>query len=177
MKRLPLFMMCFACYSIISILMAQGLSQPAFATTLKPQSQHSQQSGSWDGIWFSCEFAQRQRAPDEGCQMFDDEGFSYFNGHLSYVRMLGSQETACRGNKIGQCFKRTKPAIIVSQKDIGQARIENDRLIVRYWGCEQRYQLFEGVAFMTIKPLGKSCIWSQERHVYIAAYQGHVSYQ
>ena len=35
---------------------------------------------SWDGTWFTCEFAQRQRAPDDGCAMFDDEGFSVDGG-------------------------------------------------------------------------------------------------
>ena len=173
MKRLPLSVMSFACYIITLIITGSGLSETAFATKIKPQ---SQPSGSWEGIWFSCEFAQRQRAPDEGCQMFDDEGFSYFDGQLSYLRMEGSQQTACRGNKVGQCFKRTKPAITVSRKDIGQARIQDDRLIVRYWGCEQSYQRFDGADFMTIKPLGKSCIWSQERHFYIAPYEGDIAY-
>ena len=131
-------------------------------------------SVSWQGVWFSCEFAQRQRAPDDGCAMFDDEGFSFEDGKLSYVRMQGSTEEGCRGNKIGQCFKRDSTAISVTSKDIGKARIEDDRLIVRYWGCEQSYRLFEGADYMTVKPLGKSCLWSQERHFYIAPFTGRV---
>ena len=131
-------------------------------------------SASWQGVWFTCEFAQRQRAPDDGCAMFDDEGFSFQDGKLSYLRMQGSVEKGCRGNKIGQCFKRNSTAISVTTKDIGKARIQDDRLIVRYWGCEQSYRLFEGTDYMTVKPLGKSCLWSQERHFYIAPFEGRV---
>lgn len=133
-------------------------------------------SPSWQGVWFTCEFAQRQRAPDDGCAMFDDEGFSYQDGKLSYLRMQGSVEQGCRGNKKGQCFKRDSTAISVTTKDIGKARIEDDRLIVRYWGCEQSYRLIEGDDYMTVKPLGKSCLWSQERHFYIAPFDGRVQF-
>lgn len=131
-------------------------------------------SSAWEGVWFTCEFAQRQRAPDDGCVMFDDEGFSYHDGQLSYLRMQGSVEEGCRGNKIGQCFKRDSDAISVTAKEIGKARIEDDRLIVRYWGCEQSYRIFEGSDYMTVKPLGKSCLWSQERHFYIAPFTGRI---
>ena len=60
----------------------------------------------WPGIWFTCEFAQRLRAPHDGCQMFDDEGFQLADGRLSYLRITHSDETACRGGKKGQCFRR-----------------------------------------------------------------------
>ena len=130
---------------------------------------------SWEGVWFSCEFAQRQRAPDEGCQMFDDEGFRYENGKLTYLRAIGSDERNCRGNKIGQCFLREAKSITVSEQKIGELRIEDNRLILRYWGCEQSYQLYQGADYMTVKPLGKSCLWSQERHFYIAPYQGRIT--
>ena len=131
-------------------------------------------SPAWQGVWFTCEFAQRQRAPDDGCAMFDDEGFSFQDGQLSYLRMKGSVEQGCRGNKVGQCFDRDSKTISVTTKELGQARIEDDRLIVRYWGCEQSYRLFEGADYMTVKPLGKSCLWSQERHFYIAPFEGRV---
>ena len=66
-------------------------------------------SDGWDGVWFTCEFAQRTNPPDDGCQMFDDEGFQVESGQFSYLRMKGSQETACRGNKKGQCFRADLP--------------------------------------------------------------------
>ncbi|MGB0465690.1 MAG: hypothetical protein ACPGJG_06820, partial [Candidatus Puniceispirillaceae bacterium] len=49
-----------------------------------------------EGVWFTCEFAQRQRPPDDECKMFDDEGFQLAEGRLRYIRMIGSTETACR---------------------------------------------------------------------------------
>ena len=134
------------------------------------------QSQKWEGVWFTCEHAQRQRAPDDACDMFDNEGFEYRNGTLSYLEMKGSQETNCRGQKQGHCFARKRPAITVSTKPIGDARIEDGLLIVRYWGCEQSFFMTQGADFMTIKPKGKNCLWSQERHFYIAPYLGKVSY-
>ena len=41
----------------------------------------------WPGFWFICEFANRQRAPDDGCKMFDDEGFQLAEGRLRYIRI------------------------------------------------------------------------------------------
>ena len=71
----------------------------------------------WPGFWFVCEFSQRQRAPDDGCKMFDDEGFQLAEGRLRYIRMLGSTETACRSNKKGQCFSASTPKIRISRTD------------------------------------------------------------
>ena len=76
----------------------------------------------WPGFWFVCEFSQRQRAPDDGCKMFDDEGFQLAEGRLRYIRMLGSTETACRGNKKGQCFSANMPKIRISRTRSWQAK-------------------------------------------------------
>ena len=37
----------------------------------------------WPGFWFVCEFSQRQRAPDDGCKMFDDEALV----HLQQIQL------------------------------------------------------------------------------------------
>ena len=132
------------------------------------------QTSIWDGVWFTCEFAQRQRAPDDGCQMFDDEGFIYEKGQLSYVRIIGSAEENCRSQKKGQCFKRNEAAIKVSQKDIGEAHIDGARLIVRYLGCSQGYLFEDGEDYVTIKPENKACFWSRERHFYVAPFTGRL---
>lgn len=129
----------------------------------------------WEGVWFTCEHAQRQRAPDDGCQMFDDEGFEYKDGKLRYLRMKGSEARACKGQKKGQCFLRNKPSIKVTKSKIGDVRIENSQLIVRYMGCDQRYHMSDATDYMVIKPVKKNCFWSQERHFYIARYDGTVS--
>ena len=77
----------------------------------------------WPGIWFICEFAQRQRAPDDACQMFDDEGFQLANGQLSYLRITQSDETACRGDKKGQCFRRDRPEITITKTESWQINL------------------------------------------------------
>ena len=148
---------------------------PAMMVCGVSYAQKSTAEGLWEGDWFTCEFAQRQRAPDEGCQMFDDEGFRFSNGKIYYLRMKGSQETACRGEKKGQCFKRNIPAIKAALEDNSYLRVEGDKMILRYFGCDQSYSMKNGPDFATIIPDGKSCIWSQKRHFYIARYHGDVT--
>ena len=75
---------------------------------------------SWSGTWFTCEFARSQTPPDDQCAMFDDEGFRFSNGRFTYVRITESDETACRGEKVGQCFRRDRPAISISTSDRGK---------------------------------------------------------
>ena len=65
-----------------------GSHQPAKAMT-----------DGWNGVWFTCEFAQRLRAPDDGCKMFDDEGFQVKDGLFTYLRVKGSEETAAVATK------------------------------------------------------------------------------
>ena len=131
----------------------------------------------WEGVWFTCEFAQSKRAPDDGCQMFDDEGFAYFDDSLFYLKMQNSTETACRGNKVGQCFRRDLPAITVTSKEVAEVRIEGNQLFARYLGCEQSYQFTEQDDYVSVLPNEKACFWSRERHFYIARYDGKMTIQ
>ena len=51
--------------------------------------------------------------------MFDDEGFAVEDSNITYLRNIASKETACRGNKAGQCFAADKPAITISERKLG----------------------------------------------------------
>ncbi len=82
-----------------------------------------------DGIWFTCEFTQSKTPPTDGCEMFDDEGFKASKGQLSYLRMIGSAETNCKGNKQGQCFPADLPQIIVKTKPIGDVWLDTNRAV------------------------------------------------
>ena len=127
-----------------------------------------------DGIWFTCEFTQSQTPPTDGCKMFDDEGFEAREGQITYLRMLGSEETACKGQKKGQCFPANLPQITVSTKPIGEAWLAEGRLFVTWYGCTQGYTLESDTDFVTVRPDGKDCFWSRERHFYVAPYSGQV---
>lgn len=128
-----------------------------------------------DGVWFTCEFTQSKTPPTDGCQMFDDEGFEARDGQITYLRMLGSEETACKGQKKGQCFSASLPQITVSTKPIGDAWIDSGRLYVSWYGCTQDYTLEKETGFVSVKPDGKDCFWSRERHFYVAPYEGQVT--
>ena len=127
-----------------------------------------------DGVWFTCEFTQSKTPPTDGCDMFDDEGFEARNGQITYMRMLGSDEVSCKGRKKGQCFPASLPQITVSTKPIGEAWLKDSRLHVTWYGCTQDYTLTQDTGFVSVKPDGKDCFWSRERHFYVAPYTGQV---
>ena len=129
----------------------------------------------WPGFWFVCEFSQRQRAPDDGCKMFDDEGFQLAEGRLRYIRMLGSTETACRGSKKGQCFSASTPKIRISRTDRGKLSLGDKQFKVRYFGCAQIYYFVDTPTYREIWPDKKRCFWASKRRFYIAPYQGSVT--
>ena len=130
---------------------------------------------SWDGTWFTCEFAQRQRAPDDGCAMFDDEGFRFSDGRLTYVRITASDETACRGEKVGQCFQRDRPSISITTADRGKLDLLEDRIHVRYLFCKQVFYFRDTPDYREIWPDDDKCIWASKRRFYIARYNGEIT--
>ena len=130
-----------------------------------------------EGVWFTCEFATRQGPPDDGCIMFDDEGFAVEDGNITYLRNIASKETACRGNKAGQCFAADKPAITISERKIGAARIEGRQLLVSYLGCTQKFDLLPQADYVSVIPAKDKCVWTRNRHFYVAPYKGKLNRQ
>ena len=106
--------------------------------------------------------------------MFDDEGFEAQDGQITYLRMLDSEEVNCKGQKKGQCFPANLPQITVSTKPIGEAWLQDSRLHVTGYGCTQDYTLTQDAGFVSVKPDGKDCFWTRERHFYVAPYDGKV---
>ena len=129
----------------------------------------------WPGFWFTCEFAQRQRPPDDECKMFDDEGFQLAEGRLRYIRMIGSTETTCRSNKKGQCFSSGTQAIRISRTDRGKLTLGKNQFKVRYFGCTQVFYFDDTSKYREIWPDKKRCFWASKRRFYIAPYEGKVT--
>lgn len=125
-----------------------------------------------EGVWFTCEFATRKGPPDDGCKMFDDEGFAVENGRVTYLRNIASVELACRGNKKGQCFKADTAQITVSERPVGAVEVKDGQLWVSYWGCTQKFDLQVGADYITVIPSKKRCIWARDRHFYVAPFTG-----
>ena len=134
---------------------------------------HAAEDG-WDGVWFTCEFAQRTTPPDDGCQMFDDEGFHVDGNIFTYLRVKGSEEKACRGNKKGQCFRSSLEQISVTKRRIGKIDIGPGWIRVRYLGCTQLYHLHAFDDFHEAIPDAKKCFWANKRQFYVARYTGTV---
>ena len=130
----------------------------------------------WPGIWFICEFAQRQRAPDDACQMFDDEGFQLADGQLSYLRITKSDETACRGDKKGQCFRRDRPQITITKTNRGRLTLRENQFDVKFLGCTQTFYFADTEHYREMWPDDDRCFWASKRRFYIAPFDGIYSF-
>ena len=130
----------------------------------------------WPGIWFICEFAQRQRAPDDACQMFDDEGFQLADGQLSYLRITQSDETACRGDKKGQCFRRDRPEITITKTNRGRLTLRENQFDVKFLGCTQTFYFADTEHYREMWPDDDRCFWASKRRFYIAPFDGIYSF-
>ena len=130
----------------------------------------------WPGIWFICEFAQRQRAPDDACQMFDDEGFQLAEGRLSYLRITQSDETACRGEKKGQCFRRDRKDITVTKTNRGRLTLRENQFDVKFLGCTQTFYFADTEHYREMWPDEDRCFWASKRRFYIAPFDGNFSF-
>ena len=126
----------------------------------------------WPGIWFICEFAQRQRAPYDACQMFDDEGFQLANGRLSYLRITQSDETACRGDKKGQCFRRDRAEITITKTNRGRLTLRENQFDVKFLGCTQTFYFADTPHYREMWPDDDRCFWASKRRFYIAPFDG-----
>ena len=131
----------------------------------------------WPGIWFICEFAQRQRAPDDACQMFDDEGFQLADGRLSYLRITQSDETACRGEKKGQCFRRDRKDITVTKTNRGRLTLRENQFDVKFLGCTQTFYFADTEHYREMWPDEDRCFWASKRRFYIAPFDGNFSFE
>jgi hypothetical protein len=130
----------------------------------------------WPGIWFICEFAQRQRAPDDACQMFDDEGFQLADGRLSYLRITQSDETACRGQKKGQCFRRDRKDITITKTNRGRLTLRDNQFDVKFLGCTQTFYFTDTEHYREMWPDEDRCFWASKRRFYIAPFDGNFSF-
>ena len=149
----------------------------AINVPLQASQSESSGTGQWAGTWFTCEFAKSRTPPHDGCEMFDDEGFRFEQGRLTYIRVTDSDETKCRGGKIGQCFTRDKLAITIKTQDRGELNLGNDWITVRYFGCTQKYSFADRSGYREIIPAKDRCFWARKRHFYIARFAGSVSIQ
>lgn len=130
-----------------------------------------------EGVWFTCEFTQSQTPPDDDCQTFDDEGFRFSDGTATYLRMLGSEETNCKGRKKGQCFPRSTAEISVSTRSLGKITYGQDWIDIHYLFCTQRFYTKASEHFITLIPNEPRCLWAGKRHFYIAPFTGTIIHE
>ncbi len=161
-----------AAWLVYGILLLLSITSVFTAVTTSRADGLSVTDNQWPGIWFTCEFAQRQRAPDDGCQMFDDEGFQLANGRLSYLRITHSDETACRGGKKGQCFHRDRANITITKTDRGRLTLRKNQFDVKFLGCTQTFYFADTADYREMWPDDDRCFWASKRRFYIAPFDG-----
>ncbi|MEK9679185.1 MAG: hypothetical protein VW169_12450 [Rhodospirillaceae bacterium] len=126
------------------------------------------------GVWFLCEYAHSKIPPSDNCAILDDDGFMVRDGVVFHVKVTDSRETKCRGDRIGNCFKRTDEEITAKTDKIGPVEVASPHLAVDYFGCIQSYDFASKGAFMEIRPAGEQCFWTPDKHYYLARYEGRI---
>ena len=125
-----------------------------------------------EGVWFSCEFAHSQIAPEDGCKMLDDDGFLVANGQIDHVKVTDSKEQGCRHQRLGQCFERDRKKIIVSRDSVGPIRATAEGFAITYWGCTQGYTMARHPDFYEVTPSGRRCLWTSDKRYFVSRYRG-----
>ncbi len=152
-------MRCLACWRLSAVFPRTG----ACRWVCTPDNQ-------WPGIWFICEFAQRQRAPDDACQMFDDEGFQLADGQLSYLRITQSDETACRGDKRAMFSATAQHHHHKTNR--GRLTLRENQFDVTFLGCTQTFYFADTAHYREMWPDDDRCFWASKRRFYIAPFDG-----
>ena len=132
------------------------------------------QTKNLDGAWFACEFAHSQIAPDDNCKMLDDDGFLVAGQKVNHIKVLGSQEQACRQNRTGNCFKRDQAKVVVARDSTGTFRTTTDGFQIEYWGCSQEYKMSQRSGYYEVTPVDGLCYWASDKRYYLARYTGEL---
>ena len=125
-----------------------------------------------DGVWFACEFAHSRIAPDDDCRMLDDDGFMIAGQKINHIKVRDSQETACRQNRKGNCFRRDQAQVTVESDSAGTFRPTADGFQIKYWGCSQDYKLEQRGGYYQITPVDGLCYWTSDKSYFLARYTG-----
>ena len=151
-----------------------GISLPVQATTAASPQQTEQKNSGWDGLWFECEFSQRNAPPPDDCAMLDDDGFLFSGERVTYVKLVGGTETACKKNRVGQCFAAATPNITIKHQRQGRAILSANSIGLAFLGCVQRYHTTSLGAFIEARPDRDRCFWARDRFFYLRKYQGEI---
>lgn len=127
-----------------------------------------------NGTWFLCEYAHSKIPPSDNCAMLDDDGFMVRDGVVFHVKVTDSQEANCRGDRAGNCFKRTVEKITTEFGRIGPIEVASSYLAVDYFGCIQSYDFSPKGSYVEIRPAEERCFWTPDKHYYLARYEGRI---
>ncbi len=126
----------------------------------------------FDGTWFRCEFAHSQIPPDDNCRMLDDDGFQVIKGVVHHVKITNSNETNCRHNRVGNCFLKNHPGLEAERSEIGPLSLSETEAALTWLGCTQKYGITKHPNYMDIAPVGELCWWTPDKHYFIARFKG-----
>ena len=124
------------------------------------------------GAWFECEFVGKTTKPTDDCNMLDNDGFIFKNNIATHISVIDSQETNCKKNKFGQCFKSNLEFIKVRKGRQDKVEFANSKLTLTFLGCGQVFHLVNKRKYVVAKPDGKKCFWAGKKVFYLKKYNG-----
>ena len=92
-----------------------------------------------------------------------------------HIKNISSEETKCKKNKIGQCFRSNTKSINVTVGRSDQVKFQDSHLILTFLGCSQSFKLKNYINFIEAMPNKKKCFWTGKKHFYLKKYNGLVN--
>ena len=129
------------------------------------------------GAWFECEFSGKTTKPTDDCNMLDNDGFIFNKNIAAHISVLDSQETNCKKNKFGQCFKSDLKFIKVRKGRQDKVEFANSKLILTFLGCGQVFHLANKEKYIVAKPDVKKCFWAGKKIFFLKKYNGELIFQ
>ena len=127
------------------------------------------------GYWFECEFSEKTTPPNDKCEMLDNDGFIFEENSAVNIKNISSEETKCKKNKIGQCFRSSTNSINVSVGRTDKVKFQDSNLILTFLGCSQKFKLKNQSSYIEAVPDKKKCFWTGKKHFYLKKFNGSVN--
>ena len=127
-----------------------------------------------DGTWFECEFSGKITKPSDDCEMLDNDGFIFSQNKATHISVIDSQETNCKKNKVGQCFKSNLSLITAKVGREDKIQFEDGKLILSFLLCDQVFHLKNRSNYVEASPDSEKCFWTGEKVFYLKKYNGEL---
>ena len=80
------------------------------------------------------------------------------------------------GGRTGHCLRQGVHAYRADLQSVGPIDTSGDRLLVRFLGCTQLYDVIIHKKFIEVKPIVDRCYWTPNKRYFLSRFNGQLEY-